>query len=78
VYHSVEAMGLEQVGNTVSVADVHVVVFEVAGFSHESIPTPGCVTRRAKELASHVVIHANHRMPLAIEVPHGLRPDQSA
>jgi len=78
VYNGIEAMGLEQVRNALAVADVHIVVFEMSGFSQESIPTPGCVTSRTKELAPHVVIYANNRMILGIEIPHGLGPNQSA
>ena len=75
---SVEAMLLEQRQHAVAVADVELAVLEARRDCFQPLEIPARVALGAEEFAPHVVVHADDRVALPVEILDGLRADQPA
>ena len=78
VEDGVKAVLLEERKNSLTVANIHIAMFKPRRGLLQARKIPRGVSRRPEELTAHVVVHADHRMPLPVEILHSLGSDQPA
>src|SRR5258706_7696112 len=78
VNDQVETTLLEHLVNFLSIADIYVVRNEASSHSPKSFQIPLRIALRAKKYTPHVVVHADHAVPLAVKILDSFRADQAA
>ena len=61
-----------------AIAYVDVIMREMLRGALQAREIPVRIPRRPKKFAAHVVIYTDHGVPVAVEMLHGFRADQSA